>query len=146
MDLANSLFRVFARTDDFMRLVMEKLNLPIPQWHLVRYVCVNLEGNRLSFDAVDCENRKASNFKKLTVDFCIFGYLIMFRLSLENKKSRFIMRITPNSASIKRSSTNATWKSTGRVDLTRIRRNLSSKRNTSPITSQSDSRFPTISH
>lgn len=50
---AYAALRIHAKCDDVMNRLMEKLNIPIPKWKIVRYVEVVRKGNRFTVNGRD---------------------------------------------------------------------------------------------
>jgi len=60
--------RVYAKCDDFMKLVMAKLNLNIPEFILHRRMCAEIETTKLTVYGVDVDGTPASYFPGIEVN------------------------------------------------------------------------------
>lgn len=59
---------IHARIDDVMELLMQKLNIPIPQFQLKRYAKVILDEENLSLGGIDPSGGPYSIFKSVTLN------------------------------------------------------------------------------
>lgn len=62
---AYAALNIHARCDDVMKRLMEKLNIPIPQWRIVRYFEVVRVGDRITVNGRDEAHNYYSLFPKV---------------------------------------------------------------------------------
>lgn len=65
---SDACLRIFGKTDDVMKLVMQELGLDIPKWKLVRRVLIGHEKGRLYVRGIEPDGTPATIFKKVEIE------------------------------------------------------------------------------